>query len=196
MTTTRLIAATAAVALTLTACGQGIQVRSALSPQAGIEDLRTFRILPVPQRHAGGPPSANDPMLVNSITNRALRNDLVQGFEGRGYVVADSNADFSVAYYASTKDKLDIMRWDYGYAWWPHWWGWRAGGGPGGAADVTEYTEGTVVVDVIDPKSKELLWRGKGVARVSDDQEKYEQELQKTVTAILQKFPARAEVRG
>jgi hypothetical protein len=93
----------------------------------------------------------------NSISNRALRTDLVKGFENRGYILSD-NPDFKVAYYASTKEKL-----------------------------------GTVIVDVIDPKSKELLWRGQGVASVPDDEAQYEQELLKTVTAILAKFPAAAK---
>jgi len=46
-----------------------------------------------------------------------------------------------------------------------------------------------VIVDVIDPNTKELLWRGQGVAKVSDNEAQYEQDLWKTVTAILDKFP-------
>src|SRR5207247_4008500 len=57
------------------------------------------------------------------------------------------------------------------------------------AAEVPRYTEGSVVIDVIDPKTKQLLWRGQGVAAVSDDERRYEGELKKTVTAILDKFP-------
>ncbi len=57
---------------------------------------------------------------------------------------------------------------------------------------VTQYTQGTVIVDVFDPKNKELLWRGQGVAAVSDNQDQYVQELQATVAAILAKFPATA----
>jgi len=45
---------------------------------------------------------------------------------------------------------------------------------------------------VFDPKNKELLWRGQGVAAVSDNQDQYVQELQATVAAILAKFPAAA----
>jgi len=138
---------------------------------------------------------------VNSISNRALRNDLVQEFAGLGYVASDSTPDFCVAYYASTNQKLDVTYWDYGYAWQPHWWsGWgrRWGRGWGGdwgmqsAPTVTQYTQGTVIVDVFDPKTKELLWRGQGVAAVSDNEQQYEQELKKTVEAIVDKFPAAA----
>jgi hypothetical protein len=42
---------------------------------------------------------------------------------------------------------------------------------------------------VINPDTKELLWRGRGVATVSDEEAQYEQDLWKTVTAILEKFP-------
>jgi len=179
MQSARLITAIAALTLALTACGPGIQVRTVASPDAGMGNLRTFRILPVPERRDGSSQSTNDPMLVNSVSNRALRRDLLQGFEQRGYVVADTNPDFAVAYYASTKEKLDVTYWDYGYVWRPRWW----------AAEVPRYTEGSVVIDVIDPKTKQLLWRGQGVAAVSDDERRYEGELKKTVTAILDKFP-------
>ena len=177
------LAAPAAV-LALTACAS-VDVRTVTSPDANLSALHTFNVMPNPQRRPPSAQSASDPMLVNSISNRALRADLVKGFENRGYVLAD-NPDFAVAYYASTKEKLDVTYWDYGYPFYPRWWG-----GMGGPYDptVTQYTQGTVIVDVINPGTKELLWRGRGVATVSDNQAQYEQDLWKTVTAILEKFP-------
>ncbi len=183
MRLTQLVTAAAAAALTVTACAPGISVRTALSPDASLHGLHTFRVLPTPQpKIAGAASSTNDPMLVNSISNRALRTDLTQEFAGLGYVATDSNPDFCVAYYASTNQKLDITYWDYGYGLRPHWWsGWghrwgRGWGGDWGIASgpvATQYTEGTVIVDVIDPKTKDLLWRGQGVATVSDDEAQY-----------------------
>jgi hypothetical protein len=191
---------TAAAAFTLAACAPGIQVRTALSPDASLHGLRTFRVLPTPKpKIAGVVSSTNDPMLVNSISNRALRTDLAQEFAGLGYVASDSNPDFCVAYYASTKQQLDVSYWDYGYTWQPRWWSgwgrrWGRGWGPDwgmqSAPMVTQYTEGTVIVDVIDPKTKELLWRGQGIAAVSANEQLYEQDLKKAVEAIVDKFPA------
>jgi uncharacterized protein DUF4136 len=166
-------------------------VRTALSPDASLNGLRTFRVQHTPKPRIATAQSNSDPMLVNSISNRALRADLQQGFEKLGYAVSDSAPDFCVAYYASTNQQLDITGWDYGYPLRPRWWrGW----GPrfGGMYEplATQYTQGTVIVDVFDPKTKDLLWRGRGVAAVSDNQEQYVQELQTTVGAILAKFPA------
>jgi len=179
------LAAPAAITLALAACAS-VDVRTVTSPDADLGALRTFSVMQNAKRRSPSAESTNDPMLVNSVSNRALRADLVKGFENRGYALAD-NPDFAVAYYASTKEKLDVTYWDYGYAYYPDWWL-----GPGfGPYDpmVTQYTQGTVVVDVVNPKTRELLWRGQGVARVSDDQQQYEQDLWKAVTAILDKFP-------
>jgi hypothetical protein len=55
---------------------------------------------------------------------------------------------------------------------------------------VTKYTEGTLFVDVFDPKTKDLLWRGQGIAPVSANEQVYEQDLQKAVEAVVDKFPA------
>lgn len=173
--------ATVALALTTSACASAVDVRTQLAPDANLGGRSTFWILPVPARTADVASAASDdPMLANSITNRALVNELTRAFEGRGYVVNATNPDFTVAYYASTREKLNITNWNYGYGWrrWPR-----------GYTDVTEYTEGTVIVDVIDPSTKELLWRGQGVSAVSSDPAKYTAELNKTVTAILNKFP-------
>jgi len=183
MPSTRLMTTTAVLAIGLSACGPRIDVRTVANPDLGIGSRKTFRVLPIPERRGGPSSSPDDPMLVNSLSNRALRNDLVQAFEDRGYVETETAPDFDVAYYASAKEKLDVTAWDYGYAWRPRWWhGW-------GPADVTEYTEGSVIIDVIDPTTKELLWRGRGVAAVSDNEGVYESDLKKTVTAVLDKFP-------
>jgi len=178
----------AAALLIFEACAPGSQVHTAVRPNGGVGGARTFSILPSP-RHLGGAEGPNDPMHGNSGSNRALRTALLRGFASRGYAVVDSGADLVVAYYATTKDKLDIMRWDYGYAWWPRWWrGWGLTG-PVGPTEASEYAAGTVVVDVIDPQTRELVWRGRGLARVSDDERAYERDVLKTVTAIVARFP-------
>jgi len=177
----------------LAACASAVQVRTALSPDASLSGLRTFRVQPTPKPSIASAQSTSDPMLVNSISNRALRSDLQQGFEKLGYAINNSTPDFCVAYYASTNQQLDITTYDYGYSFRPRWWrGWGPRYGTMYEPMVTQYTQGTVIVDVFDPKNKELLWRGQGVAAVSDNQDQYLQDLQATVAAILAKFPATA----
>jgi hypothetical protein len=177
--------ALAAAAIGVAACASKVNVRTQVAPDASLSGLQTFRILPTPPRRVDATSAySSDPMLANSITNHALVDDLRSAFEGRGYVLSTDSPDFTVAYYASTREKLDITNWDYGYRW--HRW-------PRDRQMITQYTEGTVVVDVIDPGTNELLWRGQGVASVSDDPGTYAKELNKTVAAIVKRFPTAAQ---
>jgi len=186
MKQTSLGIAVAALVAWAGSCAPGIRVQTIVSPDAGLGLRHMFRILPVPAPSGGGSLTAGDPMRVNSITNRALRDALVQGFERRGYVQRDSHPDFAVAYYVSTREHLDVTYWDYGYPWWPRWRG-RGHGWSGWT--VTRYTEGTVIVDVVDPESRELLWRGRAVAAISPNVEQYADDLRRTVAALLERFP-------
>ena len=188
----------AGLAVSLVACGSsGIQVRTASSPNRNLAGLYTFRVLDAPQRREDAPAlPADDPMLTNSITNQALRNELTQAIKRKGYAVHLDSPEFVIAYYAGTKEKMDTTYWNpdpswrYGfrgrraYSAWP----WYSPS-PFASFQVQTYTQGCVVVDVVDPRTNELLWRGQGVAAVSSDPDKYVQALQESVSAILKKFP-------
>ena len=185
MRTTFLIAACSSAVLISAGCRQSFHVRTMTAPDAGMAMFSTFRMLPVPQpRTVRGPEGAYDPMVNNSITNRALREEITAAFKGRGYVVSELSPDFEVAVYASAYDKLDVTAWDYGYPYWPR----RAW--PRQPRElVTQYTEGTVIVDVVRPRTRELLWRGSGTAALTEDPTEDVQELRKVAAAVIKKFP-------
>ena len=171
-------------------CGPSFHVQTMAAPDAGLSTLSTFRVLPVPQPRDGRARAGSyDPMVNNSITNRALRETLTQAFAGRGYVVNEQSPDFEVAVYASAHEKLDVTLWDYGYPYWPRW-GWSRLR----RETVTEYTEGTVVVDVVRSRTRELLWRGSGTARLTEDPVRDIKELQKVAAAVIKEF-ARSSVQ-
>jgi hypothetical protein len=161
-------------------CSRNIQVRTVAAPGANFAGRRTFRMLPAPQYRGTTPLAANDPMLVNSITYRALRDEIRRAFESRGYRFSPTSADLDIAAYATAGRKLDIRTFDYGIDW---------RGFPRQYVDVYEYEQGTVIIDVIDPTTHQLLWRGQGVAAVSEDPNKFIAELRKAVDAIVAKFP-------
>jgi hypothetical protein len=182
-----------------TACSSGIKVSTSVAPDANLVGLHTFHVMSPPSRRADAPTlPASDPMLDNSITNQQLRKDLQTALTARGYAASNrQGADFLVAYYAGTKQKFDTTYW--GPAWDPAWryrywgrsyWAWPWSGGPlPEVAQIQEYTQGQLIVDVIDPRTNQLLWRGQGVAQVSDDPAKYGAELDRAVNAIIKKFP-------
>jgi hypothetical protein len=108
----------------------------------------------------------------------------VKAFEARGYTRDDRNADFGVAFYATAREKLDVTLWDYGYPVNP---GWPTMPRP--VQGVSQYTEGSVVIDVVQPRTGTLLWRGEGKAELSAEPADNVKQLVKVVDAIIDHFP-------
>jgi hypothetical protein len=175
---TRTIPVIATLILAVGACSP-VQVRTLVAPGADFKGRTTFHLMS-PKARGDVRMSPNDPMLVNSITYRRIRQAIRSAMEKKGYRYAQEGASMEVAYYAAARDKLDVRTYDYGYRW-RRW--------PSERADVYEYTQGTVIVDVVDPATHELLWRGQGRAPVSDDPDKFADQLEEAANKILEKFP-------
>lgn len=179
------VAATAVTCALIAGCTAGIEVRTMTSPDASLTTLHSFRMLPGPARRDGRPASGeDDPMINNSIANRALRERITSAFMNRGYVLDERNADFGVAFYATAREKLDVGVWDYGYPF-PQGWPYH----PPLGQNVTQYTEGTIVIDVVELGTRQLLWRGSARAELSDDPGENVTQLARVAEAVVARFP-------
>lgn len=177
-----------ALAITAAACTSALHVDTLAAPNAGLANFSTFRVLRVPvPRDGRARTDKYDPMLNNSVANLALRDTITKAFAGRGYIVNELAPDFDVAVYAAALEKLDVTRWDYGYAFWPQSrFNWKPGST---IVEQVEYPEGTVIVDVVRARDHELLWRGSATARMWNDPTDVK-ELQELAATIVKKFPA------
>jgi hypothetical protein len=178
-------------ALVAMGCAGGIEVKTAVAPDADFSGARTFRFLPYNATNATNPAASNDPMLENTITGKEVRHDIARALTERGYQRGQGTTDLSVAFYIGSKNQLQVTDYDYGYRFWG-WRGWRWGH-PWGAwpeQQVTEFEQGTIVIDVLDSGGQKLLWRGVGKSEVPDDPNDYAKALAQTVKAIMDHFPA------
>ena len=91
----------------------------------------------------------------NTLVDKRIREALRRDLEARGFRYApEGQADFQIAYYAREREKAEVEGAGYGM---PRRWRW--GWGPN--LWTRYYTEGSVVVDFIDPASNQLIWRGR-----------------------------------
>ena len=113
--------------------------------------------------------ASNDPLSTNTLEAGRIQTALTAQLEANGFTQASQNPDFIVAFYSRTKEKTQVQSagfgpgfgfgrgfgWGYGI---PGRGRWRWGYGP----DIwtTNYTQGCVMADIIDPKTNELVWRG------------------------------------
>jgi hypothetical protein len=113
----------------------------------------------------------------------------------RGWTMVDSGADVAVVAMEITRDQqtLDTFYDGFGGGW-----GWRrfGGGGFGEATTTTDtYKVGTVVVDLFDTKTKQLIWRGAASDTLSDNSDKNIKNLNESVDKMFKHFPPGATTK-
>ncbi|HXV27477.1 MAG TPA: DUF4136 domain-containing protein [bacterium] len=185
---------TALVFLGLTAAGcAGISVSSDYDSNANFTGFKTYD-------WAGLQPITGNPRLDNDILHERIRNAVDREFAAKGYQkIAGGSPDFKVAYHVGLEDKIDVMTfnyYDYGYPAYYGTYGFRhqMGAWPASQTSVYQYEEGTLILDIVDPATKKLIWRGtaKAEVSVSDSPEKKEARIDKAVHKILLQFPPKS----
>jgi len=125
-----------------------------------------------------------DPLNVDRITH-AVNGVLA----ARGWTQVDSGADVSIVAMEITRDQHTLNTFYDGFG---GGWGWRrfGGGGFGEATTTTDtYKVGTVVVDLFDTKTKQLIWRGAASDTLSVNSEKNIKNLDEGVDKMFKHFP-------
>ncbi len=112
--------------------------------------------------------------------------------EARGFVRNDTAPDVVVTYHVAMKEEKDIssfssapMYGGYGYRW---------GGGWGTTTTdvrVRSILIGTLAIDIVDAKKKEIAWRGLGTKEVdtSAKPDKRDENIGKAVEKIFRNYP-------
>ncbi len=107
----------------------------------------------------------------------------------KGWTQVDSGGDVSIVAMEITRDQKTLNTFYDGFG---GGWGWRrfGGGGFGEATTTTEtYRVGTVVVDLFDTKTKQLIWRGNSSDTLSNNSDKNIKNLDKGVDKMFKHFP-------
>jgi hypothetical protein len=131
---------------------------------------------------------SRDPLADNDIWATDVRDAIRGDLQSHGLVEAtDGRPDFYVAFYVGLRDRYDVSSVGYGLPVFHRgfrgsWWGWPRG------YDVwaVPYTESTVIVDVIDAHTNQLVWRGYDTNTLNMD--KPDKTLNKAVDNVLSRF--------
>jgi Domain of unknown function (DUF4136) len=116
-------------------------------------------------------------------------------FAARGWTLVDSSPDVAVLAMEITRDQQTLNTFYDGFG---GGWGWRrfGGGGFGEATTTTDtYKVGTVVVDLFDTKTKQLIWRGAASDTLSNNSDKNIKNLNESVDKMFKHFPPGATTK-
>lgn len=126
--------------------------------------------------------NATTNMFQNSLVDKRFRNAVKSQLDAKGLTESSANPDFLIAYHSGTQDKVNVTNYGYGYGRW---------GGYGGGVDVHQYTQGTIILDFVDAKSKQLVWRSVATGALADkpDPATVEEKINGVVQQMLASYP-------
>jgi len=118
---------------------------------------------------------------LESLAQQRLQQGVDQRLAARG-LRESTSPDLIVTAHVKTQQRQELI--PTGFAYGP-WWG---GLGYGGAYVETQ-TEGTLLLDFYDAKTKQMVWRGVATATASDKPTKNAEKMSKALDKLFDKFP-------
>ncbi len=125
----------------------------------------------------------------NSLWDARIKSAVDAQLAAKGWTYADSGGDVAVVAIKTSQTQRTLQTFYDGFG---GGWGWRRFGGGGfGDATTTEqdYKVGTLVIDLYDTKTKQLIWRGSAQDTLSDKATQNEKNLDKGVAKMFKAFP-------
>lgn len=134
-------------------------------------------------------PETKNPLMkgriVDAVSSELSKKSLSQTTSGE---------DLGIAAHAASEERHTLQTFYDGM----DGWNWRHGfGGPGVATTTVDtYKVGTLVVDLFDAKTKEVVWRGVATETLSDKPEKNAKKLEDVVEDMFKKYPPKEARKG
>lgn len=127
-----------------------------------------------------------DKVQISELDKKRILNAIDLELSKKGMSKSE-NPDLLVNIFTKEREQVNVsqfnMGWGYGWGWgWnPYLWG--------GQNFVTTSTEGTLFIDLIDARKKELVWEGEGIGYLTENRSLKEKQINEFVAKILAQYP-------
>jgi hypothetical protein len=149
---------------------------------ADFTQYKTFSWMELPETV---PQNAAEAEQSNPLIAKHIRNGVNAQLTSKGLKLLEQGGDLLVIYYTDPKQMLLVQQNAYsGMDLW-------ANSRMGGSTSTKEITEGTIIFDLLDSESKQLVWRGTGENARNDDApiEQLYDTLDKAIVKIFEMYP-------
>lgn len=133
---------------------------------------------------------------ISDLDKKRILRAIDSEMSAKGFVKSN-DPDILISLFTKERQQVDIYSnyWGagyYGWGWNPYFWG-----GPYMGNNVSSKTEGSLYIDIIDAKDKQLVWQGRGVGTLNNirDMEKKEARIKEFVAEILKAYPPGAQTK-
>jgi hypothetical protein len=130
--------------------------------------------------------SGIDKMDISDLDKKRIMHSIEEVMAAKGFTKSET-PDLLINMFTKEREQVNVNQfnagWGYGwgYGWNPYLWG--------GQTAISRYTEGTLYIDLIDAKKKELIWQGEGEGTLTKDTHKKEAMIKEFVSKILEQYP-------
>jgi hypothetical protein len=185
-----LLLATTLVVGLLGACATTPKTFSNVDPEADFSQYRTFGFLDT---------LSTDNAEYESLTTNFLKVAVAQQMDLRSYEFS-KDPDLRVNFFINTEEKIQSRSVPtaggyYGYR--DPYYGGMGGYGMAYETQVTQYTQGTLNIDVVDTRTNKLVWEGAVVGRITDEVVRnLEKSIDQAVLEVFKNFPVQPPAPG
>ena len=128
-----------------------------------------------------------DKVQISELDKKRILNAIDLELNKKGMSKSE-NPDLLINIFTKEREQVDVsqfnMGWGYGWGW-----GWNPFMMGGQQTTVTSSTEGTLYIDFIDAKKKEMIWQGEGTGFLTKNTHKKEERINAFVTKIVAQYP-------
>ena len=158
-----------------------VSVTTDYDREANFASLKTFDWITAAQNVVS--PNAQTAMFQNTLIEKHMKRAVASQLDLKGVKQDTSKPDFYVAFHSGTEQKVNVTNYGYGYGYGARW--------GGGGVDVQQYTQGTLILDFIDAKTKQLVWRGVATGALAEnpDPSQAEGRISEVVQRMMQDYP-------
>ncbi len=126
----------------------------------------------------------NNPIYYNQLNDKRIKTAVAEQLEGKGYVYDEENPELLIHYHIILEDKTVLRTDPYGI-YGPYW--------VRSEVSVYKYREGTLIIDLMDAATNNLVWRGwMNSFLKNENPERMDSQIKEAVMMIFTKYPYNA----
>jgi hypothetical protein len=131
--------------------------------------------------------SGIDKVEISDLDKKRILHAIDAQMAAKGFTKSET-PDLLVNIFTKEREQVDVNTFNAGFGY-----GWGFGWNPffygGSSTSVNRYSEGTLFIDLIDAKKKELIWQGEGEGTLTKDTNRKDAVINEFVTKILAQYP-------
>ena len=175
-----------AITFILTGCSN-LQIITDQAEGVDMSKYKTFNFSPADK-------SDNACIYFSEINQNRVKEAIAKELAGKGYTIA-KNPDLMISTFLKVQEKQNVTT-PYPYA------------GPGdfigiyggyrynsGHVNIIDYTEGTLIIDLVDTGKNELVWQGIAIKTIDKNSKKAEKNINNAIEKVFKEFPTKNSVQ-